>query len=255
MISSFNPNSLNYKLLLIIVRKGKANKINQAAKEAGSTGATILYGTGTGIHEQASFLGIRVEPEKEIILTLVPTDQLETILAVISKEANMDKPGTGIGIVINATHISGIAHLLGVPIIHRAHDGEHIPAKKELDNKMDNKVLYDLIVTVVNQGFSETVVEATKRAGAEGGTILFGRGTGIHEQAKLFSIHIEPEKELVLTLIDREKTSAVLEAIMEDAELNKPGKGIAFVLPVDRTVGINHVINRMVKDRHIKGDE
>ena len=99
---------------------------------------------------------------------------------------------------------------------------------------------YDLIVTIVNKAQSEKVVEASKEAGAEGGTILFGRGTGIREHARLFGITIEPEKELVLTLIKRDLTEKVLEAIVSRADLNKPGKGIAFVLGIDRVEGINH---------------
>ena len=47
------------------------------------------------------------------------------------------------------------------------------------------------------------MVDASKKAGAGGGTIISGRGTGIHEHAKLFNIPIEPEKNIVLTLIDR----------------------------------------------------
>ena len=101
-------------------------------------------------------------------------------------------------------------------------------------------VSYDLIVSIVNKSQSEKVVEASKKAGAEGGTIIFGRGTGIREQAKLFGITIEPEKELVLTLIRRDLTENVLNTIVAEAELNKPGKGIAFVLDVERVVGINH---------------
>jgi nitrogen regulatory protein PII len=109
--------------------------------------------------------------------------------------------------------------------------------------------LYDLIITIVNKGKSETVVEASRKAGAEGGTILFGRGTGIHEQAKLFGITIEPEKELVLTLIRRDLSAKVLEAIVSAAHLDKPGKGIAFVLEVERVAGINHLLNQMIKDK------
>lgn len=107
---------------------------------------------------------------------------------------------------------------------------------------------YDLIVTIVNKGFAEQVVEASKKAGAEGGTILQGRGTGIREKAKLFNIVIEPEKEVVLTLIDRKKTEKVLEAIMKSGQLDKPGKGIAFVMEVERTVGINHLPNQSNQD-------
>lgn len=99
---------------------------------------------------------------------------------------------------------------------------------------------YDLIVTIVNKAHSEVVVEASKKAGAEGGTIIFGRGTGVREQAKLFGITIEPEKELILTLIKKDLTEKVLESIVREGELNKPGKGIAFVLEVEKVVGINH---------------
>ncbi|MBS4030110.1 MAG: P-II family nitrogen regulator [Clostridiales bacterium] len=105
---------------------------------------------------------------------------------------------------------------------------------------MESKFQYDLIVTIVNKNQADLVVEASKQAGAEGGTILFGRGTGIHEQAKLFGITIEPEKELILTLIKKELTETVLESIVAKADLNKPGKGIAFILDVEKVVGINH---------------
>ncbi len=114
---------------------------------------------------------------------------------------------------------------------------------------MYTEIKYDLIITIVNKGKSEKVVEASRRAGAEGGTILFGRGTGIHEKAKLFGITIEPEKEIILTLIDREITEKVVEAITEDVELNKPGKGIAFVLEVESIAGICHVLNKMVSEK------
>lgn len=111
------------------------------------------------------------------------------------------------------------------------------------------EIQYDLIVTIVNKGDSDLVVDASKEAGAEGGTILSGRGTGIHEQAKLFNILIEPEKEIVLTLISRDKTADVLQAIEDKAALNQPGKGIAFVLEVEKTIGINHILNKMVNEK------
>lgn len=101
---------------------------------------------------------------------------------------------------------------------------------------------YDLIVTIVNKGDAETVVEASKKAGAEGGTIIYGRGTGIHEKTMLFSMLIEPEKEIVLTLIKKEKTEKVLEIIVEESNLNEPGKGVAFVLEVESTAGICHAV-------------
>jgi nitrogen regulatory protein PII len=104
------------------------------------------------------------------------------------------------------------------------------------------QIEFDLIVTIVNRGFAEEVVSAAKAAGAEGGTIVNGRGTGVHENAKLFGITIEPEKEIVLTLIDRTKTTNVLEAITKSVDLNKPGKGVAFVLGGEKAIGICHLL-------------
>ncbi|NLY54005.1 MAG: P-II family nitrogen regulator [Firmicutes bacterium] len=101
---------------------------------------------------------------------------------------------------------------------------------------------HDLIVSIVKRGYAERIVRASKSAGAEGATILHGRGTGIHEQKKLLGITIEPEKDIVLTVIHRDKTDAVLAAINEAGEMNKPGTGIAFVLELKTVAGITHLL-------------
>lgn len=103
-----------------------------------------------------------------------------------------------------------------------------------------NKKKYDLIVTIVEQGKAEEVIECAKKGGAEGGTILTGRGAGVHDTSKILGILIEPEKEVILTLIDNQKTEDVLNAIVDGMELEKPGKGIAFVLDVSAVAGIMH---------------
>lgn len=100
----------------------------------------------------------------------------------------------------------------------------------------------DLVVTIVNRGEGEKVVRASKKAGAEGGTIMLGRGTGIHEQVKLFGFNIEPEKEIVLTLIPYDKSQAVLETIVREVQLEKPGRGIAFIIDVKAVAGISHIL-------------
>ena len=103
-----------------------------------------------------------------------------------------------------------------------------------------NKREYQLIITIVEQGNAEEVIECAKRGGAEGGTILTGRGAGIHDTSKILGILIEPEKEVVLTLIEKAKTDAVLDAIVDGMELEKPGRGIAFVVDVPKAAGIVH---------------
>lgn len=236
-------NDLDYKLIMTIVKKGTAKKVVKAAKRGRARGSTILLGTGHGIHENATFLGIHLEPEKEIVLTAVPSALLESVLGAIVEDCRIDQPGMGLGLVIDIRQIAGVSHW---PM--EQNHAEDMSGKGT-GPEMDSPIAYDLIVTIVNKGKSDIVVNASKKAGAEGGTILYGRGSGIHEQAKLFSILIEPEKDLVLTLIDRDKTHGVLRTILEEAELAEPGKGIAFVLPVERTVGIHHRMKQMNQEK------
>lgn len=94
-----------------------------------------------------------------------------------------------------------------------------------------------LIVSIVRRGWGSSVLEATVKAGARGGTVVFGRGAGINEQEKIFGMSIEPEKEIVLTLVRSTMVDAVLDEIVRTAGLDEPGAGIAFVFPVQKIVG------------------
>lgn len=98
-----------------------------------------------------------------------------------------------------------------------------------------------LIVSIVRKGWGDTVLEASMKAGAHGGTVMFGRGSGIHEQSSILGIPIEPEKEIVLTLTYAEQSDAILAEIVRAAELEKPGNGLAFVVPVSKVAGVPHV--------------
>ncbi|WP_179295367.1 P-II family nitrogen regulator [Bacillus sp. FJAT-45350] len=106
--------NLSHKLLVTIVKKGNAKKVVKASKEAGAEGGTVIYGKGTGIHETKKFLGISVEPEKEMVLTLIPNEKVDTVLSAVEKAAKLDKPGSGVGFVLDVKRIAGIVHLLNL---------------------------------------------------------------------------------------------------------------------------------------------
>ena len=97
---------------------------------------------------------------------------------------------------------------------------------------------HEMIMCIVNAGFSETVMEAAKSAGARGGTILNGRGTANKEAESFFHIAIQPEKEVVMILVPAEIKDAVLHALYKKAGLDPMGQGIAVSLPVDEVVGL-----------------
>jgi len=102
-----------------------------------------------------------------------------------------------------------------------------------------------LIVSIVRKGWGSRVLQASVAAGARGGTVLAARGAGINEHEKIFGVAIEPEKEVLLTLVPTERAPAILDAIVQAAELEETGRGIAFVLPVDRVAGIAHFMSAL----------
>lgn len=99
-----------------------------------------------------------------------------------------------------------------------------------------------VIVSIVRKGWGDTVLEATMNAGAHGGTVLFGRGIGRNEQQRVFGIQIEPEKEIILTVVPAAIKERVLAEIVRAAELTMPGHGLAFTMPVESVAGIVHLV-------------
>ena len=97
---------------------------------------------------------------------------------------------------------------------------------------------YQMIVCVVNSGFSDTVMSAAREYGAKGGTVLNSRGTANQEAETFFGISIQPEKEVVLILVPSGIKDDILHAIYQKVGLATPGQGIAFTLPVENAVGL-----------------
>jgi len=101
------------------------------------------------------------------------------------------------------------------------------------------KKQYEMITVIVNAGYSSLVMDAAKKAGCRGGTIIHARGTANKNAEEFFHITIEPEKDLVILLVPENIKDAVLHQIYQDAGLNSAGAGIAFSVAVDEVVGLS----------------
>lgn len=107
---------------------------------------------------------------------------------------------------------------------------------------------YVVILCIVNDGFSETAMDAAKQFGARGGTVLNGRGTASKEAEKFFNISVQPEKEIVMILIKKEIKDAILHGLYNAIGSSTPAQGIAFALPVDDVIGIDNKLKEKKED-------
>lgn len=82
-------------LITCVVQRGEADKVVDAALEAGAEGATIYFGRGRGVRERMGFLGRFVKPEKEVILIITRQDQTAAVFEAVQDAARLKEPGTG----------------------------------------------------------------------------------------------------------------------------------------------------------------
>lgn len=192
-----------------IVDHGIGEKLAAVTRKAGARGGTILVGRGEINSRLLRFLALS-DMEKDILITLVTEDELAPVLSAIQNSPFTRKRHAGISFAIRI-------------------GGKNMNAETE----------HELITIIVNRGYAEDVMNAARKAGAHGGTILNARGTGKPDDEKFFGITIVPEKEQVLILAEREKAQAIRDAILSLPCLTTPGIGIMYSQPAAnfRTLG------------------
>jgi len=97
-----------YNLITVVVDKGLAEDVIDAANKAGAKGGTIINARGSGIHESGKILSMEIEPEKEIVLILSESDTTESIVSAIRDAIKIDEPGNGILFVQDVNKTYGI---------------------------------------------------------------------------------------------------------------------------------------------------
>lgn len=103
---------MHFKLLIALVEDDKTDKVLDAAREAGATGATVLnQARGEGIKKSKTFFGLSLETQRDMVMFLVEEHMSRKILERIAKVGEFDeKPGTGIAFQIDVEDAVGVIH-------------------------------------------------------------------------------------------------------------------------------------------------
>ena len=107
---------------------------------------------------------------------------------------------------------------------------------------------FKVILASVKPHYTDKVVDAAKAVGATGATIIQARGTGIREAKTFFGLSLEAHTDIIMLLTEEKAVPRILEAINTAGEFQKPGTGIAFVLPVDQAIGLESQIDKFKGD-------
>lgn len=107
---------------------------------------------------------------------------------------------------------------------------------------------FKVIMAMVSDDYQDAVIEAAKKAGATGVTILNARGEGVRKQRSFFGLKMEIQKDMLLFLVEDFKSNEIMDAIYHAGQLKSQGNGIAFSFTVDRAIGMESQIPILEKD-------
>lgn len=220
MISD-NSGCKNIELVCVIVNFGLGSNIIHKAKQEGIFGGTILLCKGTVNNKILNFFGL-TDVRKELVLMAGETENVYRALEKLNKEFKFEKPNHGIA------YTTSISNILGT----RSCKTNNIK-EKGVDN-----IMYQSITVIVDKGKGEDVIDAASKAGSKGGTIINGRGSGVHETSKVFAMEIEPEKEIVIILSKVEDVDKIISSIKNEIKIDEPGKGIIYTQDINKTYGL-----------------
>lgn len=113
---------------------------------------------------------------------------------------------------------------------------------------------FKLIITLVEEEKTDTILSAARQAGATGATVLNqARGEGMEERRTFFGLALETQRDMLLFLVEEHLSRSILETIAREGEFDDtPGTGIAFQIDVEDAVGVSQQIRKlssMVEER------
>lgn len=209
-------------LSVVVVNMGMGSKVLNESKKIGINGGTIFLGRGTVKKPILELLGLD-EAKKEIVFMVSDKKLEERLHEELTEKFHFDKPNKGIIFSSPVNRIIGIRSNVDA-------DDSRIGGKDDMD--------YEVLFTIVERGLGQEVVDAATAAGSRGATIINARGSGAHEHEMFFSMNIEPEKEIVMMIIEKEKSDKIIKAIKEAMHIDEPGKGVMFAMDVSKTSGL-----------------
>lgn len=212
-----------FDLIVTIVQKDNGEFINTAANAAGANGGTVLLGKGVTDNSILQLLGLG-ESSKDITYNIVDSQLTDKVKTAIIEAAKEKRAHFGVLFTIKLNSF-----------IKSGHNTESQKSTSTETIQGDNTMnaSYELINVIVNKGYAEDAMDAARKAGAGGGTIISARGTAREDDAKFFGMKIVPEKDLLMILVPADKKEPIIEAITNLPCLSEAGSGILFCTPAN----------------------
>ena len=219
-------------MIFTIIERGCGNKLTKLYTKHQVFTHMRCEGTGTATSEILDILGLGGS-EKDIIMSLAPISAARMLLDKLDDELRGAVPGRGIAFTIP---LAAVNSLVAAVITMRTKADRDSGGGDDMDKEKKSS----LILVMLNQGYTDAVMETAKKAGARGGTIVRGRWVSDEGMEQQFpGMARQAEKEILYIVVPREIRSAVMESINQKHGIQTEACALVCALGIDQLVHLD----------------
>ena len=215
-------------LMMTVTGRNRMPDFIKLYKDKGLNTHFISLGHGTANERYMRLLALD-DMEKMVCLTIVTGRKWLEVKKAMSVRLRIEAPGVGIAYVCPLSAVGGKRELMFLT------DGQGFEKGEEKTLKGTEQ---ELLIVVGNQGYSEMIMDAARKVGARGGTVIHARGTGQEKAEQFLGISLASEKDMILIVTPTEMKAEMIRQIMQDAGVGTKAGAIVFSLPVTDTAGM-----------------
>lgn len=220
-----------FRLLFLITTPKLTKKAMDLFEEENVPMHCQFRAQGTASSEIMGMLGLG-SIEKTVIMGMLPKSFAKEMLTKLRQRLCLGYANSGVAFTVAISGGNSWVKLI-----------ETLQPKAD-DDSSERKVMemaeseFTMIMTIVDQGYSEEVMAVARGAGATGGTVFHSRQIGNEEAKKFFGITVQQEREVVLILAKKDIKVPIMKAVGEACGIQSEAHGIVISLPVDGVAGV-----------------
>ena len=211
--------------VIAITDHERGEAMNTLYRAAGLRGILSMPGRGTATSEHLAIYGLDAT-EKYVISAIGNDSEAEGLIKSAKRKLFIDIPGNGVMLTVPLKSVAGgktLAYLT---------DEQKLGGAPRMDFE------HELIIVILNEGYSDFVMDAARAAGAGGGTVLHAKGTGGTRGEKFFSVSLADEKDMIYIIAHKDEKAAIMRSINEQAGPGSRAGAICFSLPISSVAGL-----------------
>ena len=218
------------RLLLSVTQAEDEHRVAEVLQKNGIPLCFEARAKGTAPSELLDAIGLG-GTTRVLTAGLLPRANVPVVFEAINKALSYHRRGAGIALTLPLTGVQNSILQLTAP------DGRCKPTAEKEDHAMSEHP-YALLWVSVKAGHGDEAVDAARRAGARGGTVLKGSRCSSETASSFLGVSIREEQDLVMIVLPAEAKPAVMSAVTTACGLNPPAHGVVVSMPVDEVMGL-----------------